>query len=69
MDDEVKFKSWCIDDVRKEDRKAFIIDRLKDYIDQAGKVIEEDSPYIDDIEIMMIMGFYKAIIEELGGEV
>lgn len=66
---EVKFKSWYIDDVKKEDRREFIIDRLKDYIKQAGEVAPEDSPYSEHIEIRMIMDFYKAIIEELGGEV
>lgn len=66
---ETKFKSWYIDDIKKEDRKSFIIDCLKDYIKKAEEIAPEDSPYSEHKDIRMIMGFYKAIIEELGGKV
>lgn len=66
---EKKPKSWYLEDIKKEDRRAFIIDCLNDYIERAREVIDGCPYSAESIEIQMIVDLYAVIIEELGGEV
>ncbi|MCM1215439.1 MAG: hypothetical protein NC548_13080 [Lachnospiraceae bacterium] len=60
---------WYIRDVKREDRREFIIKGLQKYIDEATELIGPEPSGDTNLEIAEIVEFYKAIIEELGGEV
>jgi len=58
-------ESWDLDGIRAEDRRAFIIQCLQEYIDEVEDMGARESLRSHDLEICQIADFYQGIIEEL----
>lgn len=57
-------RSWSFVGIEKEKRKDFIIECLREYIDEVEKMDIRGSPYIEDIDVCNVSDLYSAIIEE-----
>ncbi len=58
-------RPWSLNGVKAEDRRAFMIRCLQEYINEVEDMDIRESTTIHDIEICTIADFYRAIIEEL----
>lgn len=61
------YLNWNIENVKKGNRRSFIIECLQEYIKEVDNMDIRTSKCVEDIEICMISDFYKAVIEELSG--